>query len=104
MEVLNYTVLIIGIFMLVYMIRIFFFNRKSIPAELFSEALRNENSGNFEAAVLNYETALTEVNKSRFNRGKMMRKITEKLKVLRTVINYQANFQSDTKFWTVPKS
>jgi hypothetical protein len=63
--------------------------KKNIPAELFLEALRNENSGNFEEAVVTYENALNEVNKTRFHGGSLKTRITEKLKVLRTIIDYE---------------
>ncbi len=61
---------------------------KNIPVGLFIEGLRNENSGDFGAAVVAYESALQEVKKSRFNSG-LENKITEKLKLLHTVIQYE---------------
>ncbi len=79
--------------LLILLIRFLLWRRKSIPAELYTEALRNENKGDYQAAVENYETALLAVTKARFPNGKMKQKIAEKLKVLRTVIDYQKSFQ-----------
>lgn len=78
------------------------FNRKSIPVALFSDALRNENSGNYEAAILGYENALAAINKSRFQNGKLIQKINGKLKVLKTVTSYQANFHYENTRWPIP--
>jgi hypothetical protein len=62
--------------------------KKNIPVNLFVEALRNENNGYFEEAVITYETALNEVNKIRFH-GTLKNKIIAKLKLLHTVIEYR---------------
>jgi hypothetical protein len=64
--------------------------RIDIPAGLFIEALRNENSRDFEAAVAAYESALYEVKKSRFNNS-LENRINGKLKVLHTVIECEKN-------------
>jgi hypothetical protein len=64
--------------------------RKSISARLFAEALKDENSGHFEEAVLTYRNALDEVKKTRFH-SNMENKIVAKLKVLNTVIEYTNN-------------
>lgn len=77
-------------------------NRKSVPVALFRDALRNENCGNFEAAIQGYENALVEINKSRFPSGKLIQKINGKLKVLKTVTNYQANFHYENTRWPIP--
>jgi hypothetical protein len=60
----------------------------SIPVELFNEALRNENSGNFEAALITYKYALTEAEKTLFL-SELKYKISGKLKVLHTIIDYR---------------
>lgn len=73
-----------GIFML---IRFLVMRKKNIAVELFSEALRNENSGDYEAAAVIYARALGEVKKIRFH-SKLRVKITEKLKLLHTIIDY----------------
>ncbi|HEY6503725.1 MAG TPA: hypothetical protein VIZ28_07125 [Chitinophagaceae bacterium] len=77
---------------IIFLIRYFILRRKSIPAELFVTALRNENSGNFEAAVIVYESALDEAKKHRFNNG-LQNKINRKLKLLHSVIEYEKNLR-----------
>jgi hypothetical protein len=66
--------------------------RKSASVRLFVEGLKNENSGHFEEAVINYQNALDEVKKTRFH-SSMESKIVGKLKVLNTVIAYTNNSQ-----------
>ena len=71
-----------------------FINRKkNIPRELYAEGLRNENSGDFKAALQNYERALSEAGKMGFPNN-LKNKIIEKLKVLNTVLEYNRGFQS----------
>lgn len=65
--------------------------KKNIPVELYVEALKNENSGDFEAALVTYETALDEVKKIRFH-STLKNKIIGKLKLLHTIIEYKNNF------------
>lgn len=84
------------IFMLTLII-IFLFHRfgqskKNVPVELFAEALRNENSGQFETAIITYERALNEVKKIRFQGSSLKSKIIERLKVLHTVMEYKNGF------------
>ncbi|MBC7874180.1 MAG: hypothetical protein H7Y01_09305 [Ferruginibacter sp.] len=80
------------VIVLVIMLVRFLVREKSIPGKLFTEALRNENSGDFEAAIVNYETALTEVTKSRLKNNSLKLRITERLKTLYTVIECNKNF------------
>lgn len=71
------------------------FKKKKNPSlELFAEALRNENDGLYEAAVLNYEQALLEQEKLRFKDARLTASIHEKLKVLHTIISYNNSFQA----------
>ena len=63
------------------------FPKNNISVDLFNEALRNENNGLYEEALANYESALIEVNKTRFH-SNFKNKIIEKLKVLHTLIEY----------------
>lgn len=75
-----------------FSIRIYISGRKSIPAALYLEALRNENSGQLEAAVITYENALQEVQKVRFPDITLRNKIIDRLKVLHTIIEYNNSF------------
>jgi len=77
---------------IVFLFRRFFLNKKNVPDELFTEALRNENSGYFETAIVKYERALDEVKKTRFQDNSLKSKIVNKLKVLHTVIEYKNGF------------
>lgn len=104
MKIIGYAAMLTGLVMLVFIIRILFRKRKSMPVELFTAALRDENRGDFEAAIRQYETALAEENKSKFPSNTLQKKISEKLKVLRTVTSYQENFQYENKLWAVPKN
>jgi len=86
----NYFFLLIVLSIIVLLIYFFVVRKKNIPVGLFVEGLRNENNGHFEAAIINYETALNEVRKIRFH-GTLKNKIIEKLKLLHTVIEYENN-------------
>jgi hypothetical protein len=68
-----------------------FLRKKNLPAELFTEGLRYENDGLFEA-IINYENALSEIKKNRFHRD-LENRIIQKLKVLYTISEYQKNIQ-----------
>lgn len=65
-----------------------FLQRKNAPVRLYVEALKNENSGFLEAALITYETALEEVKKIRFHK-QLENKIIEKLRLLHTIIEYK---------------
>jgi len=58
--------------------------------------LKDENSGNFEEAIITYENALIEVKKIKYN-NTLKNKIVEKLKLLHTVIDYNNNSLSPVK-------
>jgi len=77
---------------IIYLFRRFGLQKKNVPGELFAEALRNENSGHFETAIITYERALNETKKIRFQDNSLKSKIIEKLKVLHTVIEYKNGF------------
>lgn len=81
---------IILLTIIIILIRSFILRRKNIPVQLFNEALKNENSGYFEEAVITYETALNEIKKIRFH-GTLKNKIIDKIKVLRTILEYNNN-------------
>jgi len=74
------------------LIRAFVVRKKSLSDLFFSEALKNENDGYFNAAIIKYNQALIEVKKSRLNNNGLKTKIIEKLKTLHTVTEYKNNF------------
>jgi len=67
-----------------------FVKKRSLPVKLFIEAQKNENDGRFEEAIITYESALDEAKKVRFHSG-LKNRITDKLKVLHTTIEYRNN-------------
>ncbi|HEX6172201.1 MAG TPA: hypothetical protein VFZ33_21105 [Chitinophagaceae bacterium] len=69
-----------------------FLKKKDLPVELFVEGLKYENDGQFDEAIINYENALSEVGKNRFHHD-LKNKIIQKIKVLRTIIEYKKNIQ-----------
>lgn len=83
-----YIFLIMVLLLVILLIRSFLLRNKKTPVELFVEALRNENSGHFEAAVITYETALNAVKKSRVH-SYLKNIIIEKIKVLHIIIEYK---------------
>lgn len=74
--------------LLLLYIRSFILKKENFPVELFNEALRDENSGNFEAALITYKSALSEAEKTMFLTG-LKYKIASKLKVLHTILDYR---------------
>ena len=79
--------ILIGLFAIVYL-----FHKRNTHTELYSRALHHENNGSYELALHNYEDALSEVRKLRLN-DKFGHKIAAKIRVLRTTIEYENNFQ-----------
>jgi hypothetical protein len=92
MPIYYFILLPIVLLLLFYLLRSFFLRKKNIPGALFAEGLRNENSGQFEQAVLTYTNALEQVKKARFRDSHLKNMILEKLKVLNTTIEYEKNF------------
>jgi len=88
-----YFFLIIGLSLTIILIYSYLQRKKDIPFELFVAALKNENDGLFEAAVITYETALDEVKKTRFGSNNLKNKIIGRLKVLHTNIDYNNNLR-----------
>lgn len=78
------------------LIRYFSSRKKNLPVQLYFAALKDENSGKFEKAIITYENALIEVKKIKFN-NTLKNKIVEKLKLLHTVIDYNNNSLSPGK-------
>jgi hypothetical protein len=74
------------------MYRRFVLPEKENPGKLFSEALRNENNGYFEIAIINYEKALKEVKGNGLLKSNLRSKIIAKIKILYTVIDYKNGF------------
>ncbi|OQP63372.1 hypothetical protein A3860_23780 [Niastella vici] len=82
-----YFILFIGLSIIILVLRSLLSRKKNISVDLFNEAIRNENNGLYEEAVVKYESALKEVNKTRFH-STFRNKIIEKIKVLHLLIEY----------------
>jgi hypothetical protein len=81
-----YLIIILGSSFL--LVRYLILRKKSVAMLLFIDASKAENQGKYLQAVNTYETALCEVNKSKFH-GHLKIIILEKLKVLQTVRTYE---------------
>lgn len=96
MQFYYYIFLFLVLSTVLLLIRYFSSRKKNIPVQLYFAALKDENSGNFEEAIITYENALVEVKKIKFN-NTLKNKIVEKLKLLHTVIDYNNNSLSSRK-------
>lgn len=83
-----YYIIIAAVLLLILFVARFLLRKeKNLSDELFAEALRTENEGHFEEALIIYQTALEESGK--INSNKIFKnKIAEKLKLMHTVIEY----------------
>jgi hypothetical protein len=88
MQFYYYFFSVILLSLIVVLIYSFTIWRKEIPVQLFIEALKEENNGDFEEAIAGYEIALHEFDKIK-SHNSIRNKIIEKLKVLHLVIDYQ---------------
>jgi hypothetical protein len=66
--------------------------KQNSHTELYSEGLHDENDGRYETALRKYEDALSEIRKLRLD-DKFGHKIAARIRVLRTTIEYENNFQ-----------
>ncbi|QNA43332.1 hypothetical protein [Lacibacter sediminis] len=62
--------------------------KKGNAVSLFKAALKEENTGRYEAAIIQYELALQEAEKKGFDKSLRLL-INEKLKVLHTITEYE---------------
>jgi len=71
---------------------IYLLQKQNRHTELYSEGLRDENNGRYQTALHKYEDALNEIRKLRLEE-KFGHKIAARIRVLRTTIEYENNFQ-----------
>jgi hypothetical protein len=62
-----------------------------IPERMFNEALQYENDGFFKKAELIYRSAMEEVKRKKLQSSKLKDKISMKIKLLHTVIEYNSS-------------
>jgi CRISPR/Cas system-associated protein Cas5 (RAMP superfamily) len=73
-------------------IGVYIFYKKNSYSGFYKEGVRNENDGRYDEALHNYEDALSENSKPNINR-KLNQKIIERIKMLRTTIDFEDNFR-----------
>jgi uncharacterized membrane protein len=83
-----YFIIILGVSFV--LLRHFLPRKNSASMQLFMDANKAENRGDYLQAVNTYENALKEANKSKFH-GHLKMIIIKKLKVLQTVTTYEDN-------------
>jgi len=71
--------------------RLYIIQKEKIPTELFVIALKDENEGHFEEALVRYESAMNEIKKVGFH-SILKPKIIQKLRLLHTIIEYKKSF------------
>src|SRR4030095_9519739 len=81
-----YLVIFLGILFL--LVRYLFLRKTSRSTQLYSKAIKAENEGLYDEAVISYENALIEIKKNRFHRNLEI-KIRAKLKILDTIRTYK---------------
>jgi hypothetical protein len=92
MLIYSYLIFLIVLIFIILIVRSIVLRKNIIPGKLFAEALQKENSGHFEDAIINYQNALDETKKIRFNTNTQKNKIIEKLKILHSVLRYRNGF------------
>lgn len=92
MTLFYFTLLSLILLVIIHFVRSFLRRNKNTSVEFFSEALRNENDGDYESAVINYEFVLNKFKKNKFD-NIIRNKAIEKLKVLHAIIEYKNNLR-----------
>ncbi len=77
----------LSILLIVFFFHIRPLRKKNNSIRLFNIALKSENNSNFEQAIGEYETALNEIKRTG-NNFHLKTKILEKIKLLKTVMQY----------------
>jgi len=71
-------------------IGILFYRKKYTYTAPYAEAIKKENDGCFAEALENYNSALAEVKKYKFHE-KMEHQLVQKIKVLKSTIEYESH-------------
>jgi hypothetical protein len=86
------------VFLVLFLVRKFSGKPKDSAVILFKAALKEENTGHFQAAIAQYELALQQAEKKGFDKS-LIRMINEKLKVLHTINEYEKEMQVQSKMY-----
>ncbi len=89
MSPLLYLLLFIALVIIVVVVILVALYKKNSHTELYKEGVRNENDGQYTFALQNYEDALSEIRKLKVD-NKFGDKISERIKMLRTLIDYES--------------
>ena len=92
--------LIIPVVILFLLIRHLVGKKKDNAVTLFKAALKEENTGRFQAAIIQYELALQEAEKKGFDKSLRLL-INEKLKVLHTITEYEKEMYEHPKVYKI---
>jgi hypothetical protein len=96
-----YSLLLIVPASIVFLIVRYFIRRNKERVEsLFKTALKEENTGKFDAAIKQYELALQEAEKNGFNKS-LQQLINEKLKVLHTITEYEKEMYMQAQVYKI---
>jgi len=87
-----YLLLFISLLVITLIIVFYASHKKNIHTELYMEGVRNENNGLYKIALDNYQAALAEIRKHKIP-NTLGKKIDEKIKMLHTIIEYEAQFE-----------
>jgi uncharacterized membrane protein YqiK len=87
-----FLLIILALIILILVAVFFTLYKENSPTALYNEGVQNENEGRYNLAMQNYEDALREVRK--LKRGKKFGiKIAQRIRILRTTIDYEKNFR-----------
>ncbi len=92
--------LIIPAGILLLLVRHFVAKNKGHAVSLFKAALKEENTGRFEAAIKQYELALQEAEKKGLDKSLRLL-INEKLKVLHTITEYEKEMYAHPRLYKI---
>ena len=90
-------------FLLLFLVRKWTGRPKNDAVTLFKAALKEENTGHFGAAIIQYELALQQAEKKGFDKS-LRRMINEKLKVLHTINEYEKEMHVQSKLYQIKQA
>jgi len=85
-------VYILSVVMIIAAVTYFLSHRKNSYSQLYAEAIRNENNGNYKTAINNYKSVMVEI-LNQPTRRILKGKVAEKIKTLESILEYESRFQ-----------
>lgn len=83
---------ILSVVVIIAAIMYFLSHRKNNYSQLYADAIRNENNGNYETAINNYKSVMAEILNQRTQKI-LKGKVAEKIKTLEAMLEYENRFQ-----------